>query len=159
MAELKKYLIERVYLPTETLGSFYDSERFLIAKTMELPWRNNKSSADSSEASCVPEGTYKVIKQPPKPSRNYGYFRFEYVQGRRIDPNTNMSHILIHRITYVKDLLGCVGVGSRFHDFNKDGVPDMAESSVKMEWMYKNLPDVFLLEIKAKGESKEVNLD
>lgn len=158
MAELKKYTLERVYLPTETLGSIYDSERYLICKTMELCWRDNKSSADSNLASCVPEGTYKVVKQQPKPSRNYGYFRFEYVPGRRVGPD-NMSHILIHRITYVKDLLGCVGVGSRFHDFNKDGVPDMAESSVKMEWMFQNLPDEFLLEIKKKDENnKEVNL-
>ena len=156
--ELKKYTLERVYLQTETLGSIYDDGRFLICKTMELPWRNNKSSADANEASCIPEGTYKVIKQPPKPSRNYGYFRFEYVSGRRVGAN-NMSHILIHRITYVKDLLGCIGVGSRFHDFNKDGVPDMAESSVKMEWMYRNLPEVFLLEIRKKDENnKEVNL-
>lgn len=158
MAELKKYTIERVYLPTETLGSWYDSDRFLICKTMELPWRDNKSSADSSEASCVPEGIYRVKKQPPKPSRNYGYFRFEYVQGRRVDPVTNMSHILVHRITYVKDLLGCIGVGSRFTDINKDGVPDMEASGVKLEWMYKNLPDEFLLEIKKKTDSKEVNL-
>lgn len=155
---MEKYTIERVYLPTETLGSWYDKDRFLICKTLELPWRNNKSSADSSEASCVPEGTYKLRKQPPKESRPYGYFRFEYVGGRRVDPVTKMSHILVHRITYVKDLLGCIGVGSRFTDINKDGVPDMEASSVKLEWMYQNLPDEFLLEIKKKTENKEVNL-
>lgn len=157
---MKKYTIERVYLPTETLGSMYDDERLLICKTMELCWRDNKSSADSNEASCVPEGTYKVKKQPPKPGRDYGYFRFEYVPGRRVDPVTKMSHILIHRITYVKDLLGCVGVGGRFHDFNKDGVPDIAESSAKLQWMYENLPNEFLLEIKKKDpNNKEVNFD
>lgn len=158
MAELQRFTLERVYLETETLGSLYDKDRVIICKTMELPWRNNKSSADSNEASCIPEGLYKFVKQPPKPSRNYGYFRAEYVPGRRIDPVTKMSHILIHRITYVKDLLGCIGVGGRFHDFNKDGVPDMAESSAKLEWMYKNLPDEFLIEIKKKDpENKEVN--
>jgi hypothetical protein len=156
---LKKYTLERVYLPSETLGSWYDDARFIICKTMELPWRDNKSSADSSEASCVPEGLYKLKKQPPKVGRDYGYFRFEYVQGRRIDPVTKMSHILVHRITYVKDLLGCIGVGSEFGDINKDGVPDMTGSGVKLEWMYKNLPDEFLLEIKKKDENnKEVNL-
>src|SRR5688572_6226849 len=133
---MKKYTIERVYLKEETLGSMYDEDRLLICKTMELPWRENKSSADSNEASCVPEGTYKVKKQPPKVGRDYGYFRFEYVPGRRVDPVTKMSHILMHRITYVKDLLGCVGIGGRFGDINKDGVPDMLESSKTLQSMY-----------------------
>jgi hypothetical protein len=155
---LKEYTIERVYLPTETLGSWYDDARFIICKTMELPWRENKSAATSAEASCIPEGTYRVKKQKPKESRPYGYFRFEYVPGRRVDPSTKMSHILVHRITYVKDLLGCIGVGSRFGDINKDGVPDMEASVVKLEWMYQNLPDEFVLKITKKTESKEVNL-
>lgn len=158
MAELKKYTIERVYLPTETLGSWYDSERFIICKTMELPWRDNKSAATSAEASCIPEGIYHVRKNPPKPTRNYGYFRFDYVPGRRINAD-GKSHILVHRITYVKDLLGCIGVGSRFGDFNKDGVPDMEASGAKLEWMYKNLPDEFLIEIKKKDpNNRETNL-
>lgn len=154
MLTSKNYTIERVYLPTETLGSMYDdSTREVLAKTMELPWRNNqrdnKATAEN-DASCIPEGVYQVVKQPPKPTRNYGYFRFKHVPGRSINPANGMSSILIHRITFVKDLLGCVGVGSRFHDFNNDGVPDMAESSAKMEWLYKNLPDEFTLTIKKK---------
>ena len=39
---LKRYIIERVYLPTETLGSWYDDLRNMVCKTMELPWRNNQ---------------------------------------------------------------------------------------------------------------------
>jgi hypothetical protein len=125
---------------------------------MELPWRENKSAATSAEASCIPEGLYTVRKNPPKEDRNYGYFRFDYVAGRRINA-LGKSHILVHRITYVKDLLGCVGVGGRFADLNKDGVPDMVESGKQLEWMYKNLPDVFQLEIRKKDpENKEVNL-
>ena len=146
MLTSKNYTIERVYLPTETLGSFYDdSNRNMIAKTMELPWRNNQRdnlNTPENEASCIPEGVYVVRKNPPKESRPYGYFRFDHVPGR--------SGILIHRITYVKDLLGCIGVGGRFQDLNKDGVPDMVESSKKLEWMYQNLPDVFELEIRKK---------
>lgn len=155
---MQKYTIERVYLATETLGSWYDKDRFLICKTMELPWRENKSAATSAEASCIPEGFYTVRKNPPKPSRDYGYFRIDYVPGRRVNAE-GKSHILVHRITYVKDLLGCIGVGGRFHDFNKDGVPDMADSSKKLQWMYENLPDEFQLEIKKKTDNKEVNLD
>lgn len=149
----KEYIIERVKLPTETLGSMYDSEtRDVICKTMELPWRNNASSNDPLLASCIPPGLYIVHKQPPKPGRDYGYFRLEFVPGRHVNPATKMSHILIHRITYVSGLLGCIGVGSRFRDFNLDGIPDMEESGKKLQWMYDNLPDKFQLRIIYKAE-------
>ena len=131
-----KLILERVYLETETLGSIYMDGQ-VIAKTMELPWKQNKRAI-----SCIPEDTYKVVKQPPKPTRNYAYFRLPNVIGR--------TGILIHRITYVKELKGCIGVGSRFYDFNKDGVPDMAESSAKLQWMIDNLPDEFYLQIRKK---------
>lgn len=142
--------LERVYLPTETLGSLYDEDGKMICKTMELPYRDNKSSADSSVASCIPEGCYEFVKQPPKELRNYGYFRCKHVPGRNIDQATGMSRILIHRITYVKDLLGCIGVGGRFEDLNKDGVPDMVESGKTLQWMYDNLPEKFFIKIAKK---------
>lgn len=129
--------LKRVYLPTETLGSIYNEQGDLICKSMELPWRDNKRSI-----SCIPEGSYHVIKQPPKETRPYPYFRLPNVQGR--------SGILIHRITYVKDLRGCIGVGGRFVDWNNDGVPDMADSSKKLQWMVDNLPDEFELVITKK---------
>lgn len=134
---LPKYYLKRVKLPTQTLGSIYDAGGNLICKTMELPWKENKRSI-----SCIPEGTYLVVKQPPKPGRDYPYFRLPNVEGR--------SGILIHRITYVKDLRGCIGVGSRFFDLNKDGEPDMVESSKKLQWMIDNLPDKFELVISTK---------
>ena len=142
---IPEYTIKRVYLPTETLGSMFDPKGSLVCKTMELPWKDNRRSI-----SCIPEGRYLVNKMPPIPQddpsgrkpRNYGHFRFPAVAGR--------SGILIHRITYVKDLQGCIGVGNRFHDFNKDGVPDMAESSSALEWMADNLPEKFYLNITKK---------
>ena len=146
---MKTFIIERVDLGTETLGSFYDGEMNLIAKTMELPWRDNKSNV-----SCIPEGTYTIHKQAPGTAgREYGYFRFEKVAGRGMNAALGMSTILMHRITYVKDLQGCVGIGSRFKDFNKDGVPDMEESGKKLQWMYDNLPDTFQLIIRKKYEN------
>ena len=131
------YKLERVYMNTQTLGSIYDPQGNLVCKTMELPWKDNQR-----RISCIPEGVYKVRKELPKPTRNHGHFRLLNVPGR--------DGILIHRITYVSGLKGCIGTGGRFHDFNKDGVPDMADSSAKLEWMYQNLPDEFELEIKAK---------
>jgi Family of unknown function (DUF5675) len=134
---MDNYILERVYLPTETLGSIYAPDGSLVCKTMELAWKDNKRSI-----SCIPEGAYKVIKQPPKEDRDYSYFRLPNVPGR--------SGILIHRITYVKDLKGCIGTGSRHLDLNKDGVPDMVESGKKLQWMVDNLPDQFTLTIRKK---------
>lgn len=130
--------LKRVYLPTETLGSMYNSAGELICKTMELPWRDNKTSV-----SCIPEGVYDVFKQPPKEKRPYWYYRLP-------DAQTKRKGILIHRITYVKDLLGCIGVGSRFADFNKDGVPDIEQSGKKLQWMIDNLPENWVLRIEKK---------
>src|SRR5574339_383707 len=98
MADLKTYLLERVYLETETLGSIYDSHGVLICKTMELPWKDNQNNI-----SCIPEGLYELTKEPPIPAndplvrrqRDYGHFRFKNVPKRR--------GVLIHKITYVKD--------------------------------------------------------
>lgn len=137
---MTEYTLWRVYLATETLGSMYGpGGEFgeFICKTLELPWKDNARAI-----SCIPEGVYRVIYQPPKPGRDYEYFRLPDVPGR--------SGILIHKITYVKDLKGCIGVGSRFLDINKDGVPDMIESGKKLEWMIANMPKEFNLRIVKK---------
>lgn len=152
---METFWIERVYLPTETLGSMYDVKGNLICKTMELPWLNNQRDdpkTKSNEASCIPEGSYLVMKQAPSFGRSYGYFRFKNVPGRGYNYVAEASTILIHRITYVKDLLGCIGVGEMFKDLNGDNVPDMVGSSKTLEKMYRELPDQFLLIIKEKGK-------
>lgn len=131
-----KVEIERVYLPTETLGSLYVDGKFMC-KTMELPWKNNQRSI-----SCIPEGEYDVIKQYPKDDRPYMYFRLPKVEGR--------SGILIHRITYVSGLKGCIGVGKEFKDLNNDGVPDIIRSGEALEELINLLPDSFKITIRKK---------
>src|SRR5688572_14542686 len=109
--------LKRLYLSTETLGSIYGPEGAVLVKTMELPWRNNQRSV-----SCIPEGSYEVIREFYTEKHPYPHFRLPKVKGR--------SGILIHKITYVKDLRGCIGVGQAFADLNKDGVPDMVRSGI-----------------------------
>lgn len=150
---MEKFILPRVELPTETLGSIYTLKNELICKTMELVWRNNKIGKTADTASCIPYGIHIFEKMPPNEGRDYGHFRCRQVPGRNINKNfldmngLPMSSILMHRITYVKDLLGCLGIGSRFNDLNKDGVPDIEGSSKKLQWMYENMPKVFELEI------------
>lgn len=134
---MSKVTVERVYLPTETLGSMYDQHGIFLCKVMELPWKDNQRSI-----SCIPEGIYKVIKQPPKEDRPYPYFRLPNVPGR--------SGILIHKISYVSGLKGCLGVGMEFKDLNNDGVPDIIRSGEALQMLIDTLPDEFELEIKKK---------
>lgn len=133
---MSNVVIERVYLPTETLGSMYVNGEF-ACKTMELPWKDNQRSI-----SCIPEGSYKVIKQPPKADRPYPYFRFPSVPGR--------TGILIHKISYVSGLKGCIGVGMEFADLNKDGVPDIIRSGEALQMLIDKLPDEFTIVIRKK---------
>lgn len=156
---LPRYILERVYLPTETLGSWYHGIQMPsrvyqigepICKTMELPWRNNAISDEPLLASCIAEGIYLFVIQPPRGDRPYEYFRCVHAHGRNWFPDTKMSSILVHPITFVKDLRGCIGVCSRFVDLNGDNVPDATESKVKLKWMTANLPPAFELEIRKK---------
>lgn len=136
--ELITLTLPRVYLLTETLGSIYLPDGLLLAKTMELPWRDNRRAI-----SCIPEDTYLVRKEPPKQGRDYWHYRIPEVPDR--------YGILMHPISFVKDLKGCIGVGSRFFDLNKDGIPDMAESKKKLQYMIESLPDEFYLNIFKKA--------
>ncbi len=128
-----KVEIHTISLPTETLGSLF-VDGVMICKTMELPWRDNKKSV-----SCIPAGTYTVMKQEPKEGRNYPYFRFKKVPGR--------GGILIHKISYVSGLKGCIGVGKEFKDLNNDGTPDIIRSGEALQELIDLLPDEFELTI------------
>jgi hypothetical protein len=128
-------VIERVYLTTETLGSWYVNGE-MICKTMELPWRNNQKGL-----SCFPEGTYTVIREAESNHHKYPHFRVLDVPGR--------DGILVHKITYVSGLKGCIGVGE-FKDLNGDNVPDMINSGLNLQKLYDMLPDKFQLTVKEK---------
>jgi len=143
---MKRYKLERVYLENQTLGSIYDENRELICKTVELAWRDNQRSADSSKASCIPEKVYIVHKNPPKPTRNYGYFRLQNTAPRQ--------GILMHRITNTEELLGCIGCGTRFANIDNDPEYEMLESGKKLEWMYQTMPEEFELEIVKKPQDQ-----
>lgn len=132
---MERLVLERVYLTDRTLGSLFRNGE-TIAKVLELPWKENKRAI-----SCIPEGVYEVIKQPPKDSRPYSYFRLPNVPGR--------SGILIHRGTKPENSKGCLLVASRFRNINTSK-PELEESTNKLTWMVTNLPDEWLLEIRSK---------
>lgn len=127
--------MEKVFLKrfkddgTQTLGTLtYNNKE--VAKTMELPWKNNRS-----RISCIPKGTYKVIRRK---SAKYGnHFHILDVNSR--------SYILIHSANYYYQLLGCVGVGKAHIDINGDGLLDITDSKKTMAKLLKDLPKEFEL--------------
>lgn len=132
---MERLILLRVYLTDRTLGSIYRNGE-TIAKTLELPWVQNRRGI-----SCVPESIYRVLRQPPKESRPYWYFRLPNVPNR--------TGILIHRGTEPTHSKGCILVASRFRNINTSQ-PSLEESGKKLQWMIDNLPEEFELEIRAK---------
>ena len=138
-------ILERVKLPTETLGSYYWRGE-MLCKCLELPWKENKRGI-----SCIPNGIYPVTKEPPIPpndpggrkERPYWHFRIHNVPGR--------SGILIHTANYFRQLKGCQAPGITFVDLDKDGSLDVAESTKALKKMIEVLPDKFDIEIKDKA--------
>ncbi len=131
-----KVTLERVYLETETLGSIY-VDGVLMCKCMELPWKDNKRGV-----SCIREGIHRVLRESWSPKHEYPHFRLPDVEGR--------TGILIHKITYVSGLRGCIGAGEAFKDLNGDQVPDIIGSTIALEKFYAAMPDQFEMEIKKK---------
>lgn len=148
---LPRYKLPRVYLPTATPGSIYDPSGQIVCKTLELPWRNNAISSDPDKASCIMEGIYLFVHQPPGHGREYEYFRCVHAPGRNWSEEIRMSSILIHPANRVDQLLGCIAPGSRHADINSDGIIDVVDSTKKLAFMIKTMPKAFELEITKKS--------
>lgn len=131
-----KVEIVRTYQPKQTIGEFY-IEGVVFCKTLELQWLDNARSK-----SCIPEGTYKVVKRLAHEKRKYNHFHITNVSGR--------SYILIHTGNYSSQILGCVLVGDKHIDINKDGLLDVANSTATLQKLYDKMPAEFELVIRGK---------
>lgn len=110
-------------------GSIFDY------KVLELPWKDNKRSI-----SCIPEGEYTVTKMQPTEKRPYVYFWVRNVPGR--------DGILWHPGNYTRQIKGCHLPGKAFKDLDKDGIPDVTETTATLKKLAEILPDKFQLIIK-----------
>lgn len=128
--------ILRTYQPKQTIGELViDGVEF--CKTLELKWLDNTRSK-----SCIPEGTYKVVKRLAHTKRKYDHFHVLNVANR--------SYILIHTGNYSRQILGCILVGDKHIDLDKDGLMDVANSTVTLKKLYELMPDEFELTIRKK---------
>lgn len=133
--------IIRDYQQKQTLGQLivYSDLNEVLFKcfTLEPADRGNKRNI-----SCIPEGTYTVLKELTSPGHAYPHFRVLNVPGR--------SGILWHGGNYFRDTLGCLLVGDCLGDRNKDGVIDVLNSRATLQKLYDLLPDKFECTYKKK---------
>lgn len=102
--------------PKQTEGVLYliqDNKIIFDCKTLELPWLNN-----NKRVSCIPAGKYKAIKHVSPKFGNCLWLKNV----------PNRSEILIHPANYVHQLLGCIALGSKHIDINRDGLMDVSDS-------------------------------
>ncbi len=130
-------LIERfLFQETQTLGTLtvYEDRIKPVydCKTVELEVDKNEKCDDA-----IPAGLYTVQKRY---SKKYGWhFHIKDVENR--------SLILIHNAKFSFQLLGCVAVGKKHIDSNKDGLKDITSSKNTMKEILKILPEEFKLKI------------
>lgn len=106
-----------------------------IAVTCELPWRDNHN-----KTSCIPKGVYRVtlFKSPEKnPQVDHMVYLLHGTEPR--------ENVEIHIGNTIKDILGCILVGTEFGFIA--GLPAVINSTVAMKALLAELPKEFNLEI------------
>jgi len=117
-------ILKREYLTDRTIGEmtvFIDGSEALRVYTLERAWLDNKRNE-----SCIPEGTYKVI--PNNTIKHPDSFRLPEVDGR--------TGILIHSGNYYYHSSGCILVGLKRIDLDKDNKPDISSSKDAMRKLF-----------------------
>jgi hypothetical protein len=110
---MKRFELKRISSSHKvTTGALIDLSTGLpVMVTLELPDRNNQRSI-----SCIPKGAY--LCNPYSSKKHKDVYQVMDVSGR--------AYILIHIGNTVKDIEGCILVGSEFGELK--GVPAVLES-------------------------------
>ena len=98
--------------------------------TLELPYRNNQR-----QISSIDLGKYRVRKRF---SEKYGN-HFELISVK------NRDKILIHVANFVRELKGCIAVGSAHKDIDNDGTKDLINSRKTLNKLNSIMPYEFEL--------------
>lgn len=103
--------------------------------TLELPDLNNHP-----QTSCIPIGTYPIIKSEGWGNIPYPHFAIQNVPNRQ--------GICLHKGNYHTDILGCIICGDKHQDINGDGELDVVDSGITLQKLLDLLPDSFEMEVK-----------
>ena len=98
--------------------------------TLELPYKNNQR-----QISSIDLGKYRVRKRF---SEKYGN-HFELISVK------NRDKILIHVANFVRELKGCIAVGSAHKDIDNDGTKDLINSRKTLNTLNAIMPYEFEL--------------
>lgn len=135
-----RLLISRTYNKEETLGYgvvLDGATKLFEFKTLELPLFVVPMKINSPRINCIPEGTY-IVSKIYSPSKGNCF---------SVHDVPNRTNILIHKGNYAfvrkVDTAGCILVGSKFADINKDGIIDIAESTITLTTLLKIMPNEF----------------
>jgi hypothetical protein len=109
-------------------------------KVLELPWKNNQRRISCILPAPGETREYLVQKMKPTAKRNYVYFLVLDTPGR--------DAILWHPGNYTHQILGCQLPGESFVDLNKDGLPDITNTTATLKILAALLPDKFKLTIR-----------
>lgn len=137
-----KIVLTRTYQDNETLGDavVLDDNGNEVYKfnVLELPYLDNHP-----QTSCIPVGTYPVIKSAGWGNIPYPHFALLNVPNRQ--------GICIHIGNYAEgvrvDSEGCLLVADGFADINGDGHLDGIDSGKTLNKLLDLLPDSFTIEI------------
>jgi len=128
------WVLRRTYKDDRTLGDLYAPDGVLFCHVLELPWRDNKRNI-----SCVPEGTYNLVKRVSP--------TFGLVPAFLDKETAPRTHILIHTGNFTRDIRGCLLTGTRFADIDGDGTLAVAESRIAFNKLMAATSDEFILKI------------
>lgn len=132
------FVIRKELSQSQTIGTLEvvnGGVELFSCMTLELAWNNN-----AKQISCIPYGEYSCEKKEPTAAIPYQHVTVLNVRDR--------SGIAIHKANYASQLRGCIAVGDKHVDMNKDGNLDVTNSSNTFKKLMEILPNNFKLIIK-----------
>lgn len=96
-----------------------------IGVSLERGWRNNEA-----RVSCVPEGIY------PLKLEHSDRFRKDLWELKEVP---NRAECKFHTANYWRQLNGCIALGNKHLDIDKDGDPDVTSSRNTMKLFHEKM--------------------
>jgi hypothetical protein len=128
---MKIELFRMEYEEKQTLGECAITENgkdIFLAKSLERANNNNQRNI-----SCIPQGEYLCVLEY---SNKFDCDLWE------IKGVPNRSECKFHSANYWHDLNGCVALGDKFMDIDKDGFRDVLNSNNTMKEFHKTLKEL-----------------
>ena len=123
----------------QTLGKctvYIDGKPVFNSLSIERGWHDNKQNV-----SCIPLGKYKVVFEY---SEKFGMKLWEVknVFGR--------SEIKFHWGNFWFNYLGCIGLGQKLKDINKDGIQDVTSTKNTIKAFHSALKNYTEIDLEIK---------